>query len=1289
VVAALVLLSLLQNPGRTTFDTKLDLTEDPLGFLARALHLWNPEANAGELQNQAYGYLFPMGPYFALCDLLGLPGWLAQQLWVALLLSLSFCGALAVARKLRIGTDTARVIGALAYTLAPRMITEVGLRSAEVISTAALPWVLLPLIRPSSPRRAAALSGCAVLAMGGVNGAVVVMALVLPALWLATREWTAQHARLVGWWVLSVTAAVLWWLLPLALLGAYGLPFVDYVESSANTTTPTSLFQVLRGTNQWVAYLVRGEPEWPTGFLLIDHPVLIVATGLVAALALAGLARAHLPERTFLALGVVTGVVLMAIGFVGAVDSPLAEPVRVLLDGPLAPLRNVHKFEPGLRLAMALALAHAVSGRMPGVRRAMGGPAANRARLAAGGLVVLVAAAPAGLLLLRPGPGWDRIPPYWSQAMAWLADADATGRTLIVPGSGFAEYTWGDPVDEPAQALAKAPWALRSQLPLGSEGNIRVLDAVEEVLATGRGSAGLADFLARTGHRFVLLRTDLAPDGGPPVPVVRSALLRSPGLAKAAQFGALEIYSVDRPVEPVRAVVDAVTVSGGPESLLPLLDDGLLHPGTPAVLAGDGGAPDADAWLVTDGLRHRERNVGRMRDSLGPTLTPDERPRMDRPAIDLLPFPGREHRTTAAYRGLLDVQASSSAGYADSPRATDPSAMPFAAVDGDPYTAWQSSTLGTPVGQWLEVRLDTPRALERIELRVVDDRRVGWPVTRVRIDTDAGSVEHEVQRGGGPQSLPVAVGLTSRVRVTATALAAGRDTGHIGIAELVVPGVTASRALRVPDAPGTAYAFSRGAQSRDACVLIDGVHRCDSGRARYGEEPSGVHRLFSTSSAGEFALGGTVMPAAGATPPVRLDGVAVSASSHLAGDPAAAALGAVDGDGGTTWVADPTDPRPTLRLAWDTPRRLDGLRLGTDPRSGAARPTEVDVTTDAGTTRARVGEDGAVALATTTGALEIAVVTTADPTAPPGITSVGGVPVPEVSPGTPFTVACGAGPQVRVDDTTYETSVSGTVADLRAHRPLPLRVCPDDRVELAAGRHELRTSRTATFVVQDVWLGPGSTAAAATRDVDVGQWSAAEREVSVAAGPGALLVVPENANDGWKATVDGVALEPTRVDGWMQAWRLPASGAVSVRLEFTPDGEYRQRLLVGGLAALGLLALAVVPARRRPVPAAPSRSPWLGLALAVPLVALGGVAAVLAMLGCLLLRTVFPRARRAVAMTLAAGGMATATVAAVAGRLLGHGQDWAYGPVAQIGGLIALAAVVSASVKWFDGDAPR
>ncbi|TWJ30268.1 alpha-(1-_3)-arabinofuranosyltransferase domain-containing protein [Micromonospora sagamiensis] len=1329
----LVVVAALQRPGRTTFDTKLDLAVDPLGFMGRALHLWNPEAASGELQQQAYGYLFPMGPFFAAGDLLGLPPWVTQRAWCAVLLCAGYLGVVLLARALRIGTEPGRLLAGLAYALAPRMLTEIGPLSSEMLPVVVLPWVLLPLVavrRIGSARRAAALSGLAVLFMGGINAAATVMALVLPALWLATRRRDRHLAALTAWWCVFVAGATLWWVAPLLLFGQYSLPFLDYIESSATTTAVTSLFQAVRGTNQWVGYVVQGEPWWPAGWLLVDHPVLMAATALLALVGLVGLALRDLPERRFLVFGVLAGLALLTTGYLGTLDSPFAPVVRDLLDGPLAPLRNVHKFEPVLRLPLVLGLAHA-AGHLAERRRVPIHPAPVVA------VLLLVASAPAWLLMLRPGPGWTDLPAHWRQAADWLATQDPQARTLVVPGSGFAQHTWGRTVDEPIQPLAGAPWATRHQIPLGSEGNIRVMDTVEAVLAQGRGSPALADFLARSGYRYLLVRHDVdrAATGAPPVAVLRQAVAGSPGLRPAASFGprvgvddpqrspvdaaasvpAIEIFAVDRavPTVSVSARADVPVLSGGPESLLGVLEQGLLDPRTPVVLTGDtgpsGAAGEPGPRIVTDGLRRRELNVGRMRDNVSHTLTADEETRQGRVRSDLLPFPGAGHQTVAAYQGIRSVDASSGGSFADTVGGTEPSYLPFAALDGDPATAWRSDPFQPAPGQWLEVALDTPRRVTEVTVDFSDDLRRALPVGLVRVSTDQGTVDRTLPDTPGPHRLETLPGLTTTVRVTVLAVREGYGSrgGAVALREFGIPGLAAQRGLRAPaDLRGTAapaYVFGRAPQERGACFTGPDGLRCDQFLSRAGEEPLGVDRFFATPVDATYDLRLTARPRPGGTMPVNRP-VTASASSVLTGDVAVAAHAAVDGDPATAWLAEPVDDVPTLRLAWKGPRAVDRLRLVTPAAPVSARPRQIALRTPAGVTTATVGADGWFRFpALTTNRLEIAVTASDDALVDPrgsrwpAPVGVAEVEVPALagllspaSAGTRVATPCGGGPTVELDGVTYLTAVSGTLADLRAGRSLPVRVCDDfasEGVPLPAGEHRLRTVPSTAFVVDQAALVPDGTAPATparTRAAQVDRWAATERAVTIGAGDTALLVVPENFNAGWTATLDGQRLRAVRVDGWQQAFEVPAGSGGAVTLRFAPDRPYRAGLAAGAAAVLVVGLAALVPAgrRRRSIdgPAADRPAGAGGWWVAVPLmaltVALGGVAAAALLLATMLVRQLRPGALPGIAFVAGGGGVAVA----VLGRLLGHGQDWAYGTVVQAAMLTAVCAVAATVV---------
>ncbi len=96
-VAALALLAyvpfLLSSPGRISADSKQYLYLDPGDFLARAPLLWDAHTGAGGVSHQHLGYLFPMGPWFWAADLVGVPTWAAQRLWLGTLSVLAALGS--------------------------------------------------------------------------------------------------------------------------------------------------------------------------------------------------------------------------------------------------------------------------------------------------------------------------------------------------------------------------------------------------------------------------------------------------------------------------------------------------------------------------------------------------------------------------------------------------------------------------------------------------------------------------------------------------------------------------------------------------------------------------------------------------------------------------------------------------------------------------------------------------------------------------------------------------------------------------------------------------------------------------------------------------------------------------------------------------------------------------------------------------------------------------------------------------------------------------------------------
>ncbi|MBM0205501.1 DUF3367 domain-containing protein [Micromonospora sp. STR1s_5] len=1284
ICIALTALAFQQAPGQVVPDTKVDLNVNPTGWLLRSLHLWDPTGTFGQLQNQAYGYLWPMGPFFLLGSESGLAPWVVQRLWWALLFCVAYLGAVRLAGRLNIGTPAGRMIAGVAFALSPRILTQLGWSSVEAWPSAVAPWVLIPLVGLAAGtrlRRAVAASALAVACAGGVNATAVLAVVPLALLWLATIQPVRRRVTAIAAWCGAVALATAWWLVPLLVLGRYSPPFLDYIETARNTTSVTDGVTTLRGASYWVAYLASPfGATIPSGARLANEAVLVAATLAVAALGVLGLSRRGMPHRRFLITGLVLGVALVGLGHVGDLPNILAGPQREFLDGVGAPLRNVHKFDVLLRLPLCLGMAHLI-GLV--VRAARTAPARHRPRtvarawLTAGAAIVAVTAVATPALaagLATPG-SVKEVPGYWHDATDWLDANTGRGRVLVVPGARFPSYDWGNTTDEITQPLLNSRWAVRNAIPFTPPTTIRLLDAIESTLATGAGSTGLADLLARSGISHVLFRADLdhgRSDTARPA-VVRQALERSPGLTRVTSFGplrggpsspdefrdhgldvpvrALEVYRVDRPVEPVVAYDRAAvtTVVGGPESLLDLAAAGQLG-SAPTVLAGDASTADvAGPVAITDGLRRRDVSFGGLRDNTSQTLTADDTFEVTAPAHDYLPEWGAEHSTVARFEGINAIRTSTARSQVDSPGGARPEHQPYAAMDGNPATSWQSAPYSPSDQQWIEVGLANPTTVTRVEVWF-DLKADALPTT---VTVSAGYESSTIEQFSDHMvfELP-GVHATREVRVSVDSAYDLRPFGNgsVGIAEIKIPGIQTSRTLVLPTAPDTdrpATVVVSAAPTTPACFSVDGHPRCSTDAIRGSEDGSTIDRTLTLPTAGAYDAKLWARPTAGPdldnaldklvtdAQPLRL-AAQISASSTAVPDPTGRAGAALDGNPATSWSPAIDDEAPILRLKWLKPQTITGLRFSVDDKTAATRLGSVRVVGDDGFRSSLLGDDGLLRLDPPMRTDEITIqfldkpsATSTDPyklrlpeRLPIAVGEVTVLPgAPTVGPrlDTPLSLACGSGPTLQIGAARVTTTLRGTLRDLLEMREMPVTPCGRNtprQLDLGRGEHRVIAAPSQLASPTRVALVPrtATPASATASATEIESWAATERRVRVASHPvDRVLAVRENTNTGWQATLGGRTLKPLVVDGWQQGWILPAGAAGEVLLRFTPDTPYRAGLLLGGILLAVVVLLAVVPARQ-PTGRTSATAPPRGrrrVTRSLPLLAVGAAALVL------------------------------------------------------------------------------
>ena len=943
------LLAVLQRPGWSSSDTKIDLHTEPIRFLGEITSLWTPSSGLGGVESAQYaGYLFPMGPFFALGHALGVADWLVDRVWLGLLLAVGCWGMVRLAEAL--GAARSRMGAAaagLVYLLNPYVVVFTNRTTITLLAYALLPWLVLVARRGlRDPRRwwLPALFALLVTAGGGgVNAAVVALALLAPLAIVLyeplTRAVPWRAAWQFGWRALTATGvAALWWAAPAAAQAAYGVDFLRFTEPAGAIWATTSLSESFRAMGYWISYIGVGfngvvRPYFSdAGTLLFNH-IVVTATLLVPGLALLGFAwtRRRRYAGYFLLL-VLLGSLVMTIGF--PEGTPLRRGATFAYNhvDSVRFLRTTYKAGPLVVLggaglgAMAVEL---VAARVrPGVRVA----------LAAAGCALLAAAAwplASGRAVDRQ-VSWKQVPAGWKAAARDLdRNLGDNTRAAVLPGQLYAFYRWGGTVDPILPALTKKPVAVRNAVPYGDLRATDLLWTTDALLQQGRLLPGQLPALLQ-----LMSVSDVI--GASDDDVKRSGTVDPRGALQALGRQGLtgrRVYSPDlrsfsvkrpRPLVRVERRAPLTVVDGSGDGLAALAAMGALPVRDPIAFAGDlavasirAAAAGGGTIVVSDSNRRRVFVVSRMQQNSGATLAAGDAISEDAATLD--PFSGRGSaaQTVAVFHGARSISAPFSPGYSQFPEH-----RPYAAFDGNPRTAWLADRALDPARHVVQITFTRPRDVDHVT--VLPRNEAGARTVAVVVNGRRFAL--------GPSWTRLDLGLRGVTQLRLKVVAAKTGSASAGgLAEVRIPGLRVTESLRPPVLAERAlagadlsratleYSFTRAAgddpwkRTDSAGVQVRGLVKDPSALEQTrveggGDEEVGIDRLVSPPGARNYDVKAwmSVTPEAPDSAIDRLVGTRAS------GERGAGRADARDSGAGSSGLAD------AARLVADSSARFEG-----------------------------------------------------------------------------------------------------------------------------------------------------------------------------------------------------------------------------------------------------------------------------------------------------------------------------------------------------------------------------
>ncbi len=850
-IAFALVLAFLQHPGWATADTKIDLHVDPGRFLSQVAAAWAPTTDLGEVHSAQYsGYLWPMGPFFALLHAAGLGAWVVERIWIGVLFALSVWGLLRLLDAL-IGRPrrVAHVVAGAFYLLNPYVTVFTARTTITLLGYAALPWLLLithhglRTIAPGGRRRgwrawrpwfwAGAFALVLTSSGGGVNAAVVGWMLVGPLLLLlyepavGTVRWRDSASFLVRVGILGLLAS-LWWIVPVLVHVQYGIDFLQFTEQPGTIWGTNSLTESLRLMGYWTSYIGVGfgisRPFFSDGGTLLFSPLVVGASLLVPALAVAGFVRARrLSYGPFLLLLVVVGVTIETAGF------PDGTPVRGTMVWiyehifVLSFMRTTNKAAPLVAVGVAGLLGIGFAQALRRIR-ALDSVALRRGGLIAAPLAIAALMVLAALPLIRGQAidtqlSYKRIPAAWSQAAHGLdRTLPANARAIVLPGQIFGYYTWGGTLDAILPRLTSKPVAVRYETPYSDLHAVDLLTTIDDLVQQSRLVGGeLTPLLRLIGARAVITGSDDdISRSGALAPAVAAQVLAGQGLATptesygpvthhppaegdigpGAALAQVRRYDIPagRGIVHIDPEADPTIVDGSARSLAAMAAFGTL-PSTEAILyAGDQSEAGLRALaarganiVVGDSNRRQEYLPESTQQNEGAALPAGTPVPVSAAEIDPFPDPGTNGQTVAALEGARSLHTPVQPGELQFPETA-----PIAAFDGSLQSGWVADRNLPVADRWMEVGFTAPRAVPYVDVYPFDDPH--GTVTEV----DVNGIHHKV--GPGWTRIPLHLRSVSALRFTISGLRQPPTglAGAGGFREIRIPGFHVRQWLRTP-----------------------------------------------------------------------------------------------------------------------------------------------------------------------------------------------------------------------------------------------------------------------------------------------------------------------------------------------------------------------------------------------------------------------------------------------------------------------------------------------------------